>query len=175
MKISLERNKKVVIKGVNGIGKSTLLKTLLGITKPYSGNVEVDSFSNIGFYQQEENYGNETALQYIWDRFPQYENKEVRAALAKCALTSDHIESAMCVLSGGEQAKVRLCALMNKEYNVLVLDEPTNHLDQDAKEELKRALQAYSQTVILVSHDPWFYEDFVDEIINLEEYSLKIA
>ena len=81
----------------------------------------------------------------------------------------------MCVLSGGEQAKVRLCALMNKEYNVLVLDEPTNHLDQDAKEELKRALQAYSQTVILVSHDPWFYEDFVDEIINLEEYSLKIA
>ena len=175
MKISLERNKKVAIKGVNGIGKSTLLKTLLGITKPYSGNVEVDSFSNIGFYQQEENYGNETALQYIWDRFPQYENKEVRAALAKCALTSDHIESAMCVLSGGEQAKVRLCALMNKEYNVLVLDEPTNHLDQDAKEELKRALQAYSQTVILVSHDPWFYEDFVDEIINLEEYSLKIA
>ena len=175
MKISLERNKKVAIKGVNGIGKSTLLKTLLGITKPYSGNVEVDSFSNIGFYQQEENYGNETALQYIWDRFPQYENKEVRAALAKCALTSDHIESAMCVLSGGEQAKVRLCALMNKEYNVLVLDEPTNHLDQDAKEELKRALQAYSQTVILVSHDPWFYDDFVDEIINLEEYSLKIA
>lgn len=175
MKIALERNKKIAIKGVNGIGKSTLLKTLLGIIPPYSGEVIVDSYSEIGFFQQEEQYNNETALQYIWDRFPAMDNREVRAALAKCALTSDHIESVMNVLSGGEQAKVRLCALLNKEHNVLVLDEPTNHLDQDAKEELKRALIEYPQTVILVSHDPWFYEDFVDEIWDLEQYSLKIA
>ena len=80
----------------------------------------------------------------------------------------------MCVLSGGEQAKIRLCVLMNREHNVLVLDEPTNHLDVDAKEELKRALKAYKGTILLVSHDPDFYGDIVDEVWNLEEWTTKI-
>ena len=80
----------------------------------------------------------------------------------------------MCVLSGGEQAKVRLCKIMNRDCNVLVLDEPTNHLDVDAKEELKRALKDYKGTILLVSHDPEFYEDIVDEIWNLEQWTTKI-
>ncbi|MEG0470443.1 MAG: ATP-binding cassette domain-containing protein, partial [Longicatena sp.] len=85
-----------------------------------------------------------------------------------------HIESGMCVLSGGEQAKVRLALIMNKPCNVLVLDEPTNHLDVDAKEELQRALKAYHGTILLVSHDPDFYLDIVDEVINLEDYTTKL-
>lgn len=172
--MELERNKKVAIKGVNGLGKTTLLKTLLGMIPSLSGQVEVDPFVEIGFFEQEEQGNTKTALQHFWDHFPALTNGEVRAALAKCGLTTDHIESGMCVLSGGEQAKVRLALIMNKPCNVLVLDEPTNHLDVDAKEELQRALKTFHGTIILVSHDPDFYMDIVDEVINLEDYTTKV-
>lgn len=174
MTLHLQRNQRVAIKGVNGLGKTTLLKTLLSIIPPLSGMVEVDPFVEIGFFEQEESTVYQSALDYFWEEFPGYTNGEVRAALAQCALTTDHIESAMCVLSGGEQAKVRLCKIMNRDCNVLVLDEPTNHLDVDAKEELKRALKDYKGTILLVSHDPEFYEDIVDEIWNLEQWTTKI-
>ncbi len=78
------------------------------------------------------------------------------------------------VLSGGENAKVRLCKIILKENNFLVLDEPTNHLDVDAKDELKRAIKEFKGTVVLVSHEPEFYQDIVDEIWNIEEWSNKI-
>ena len=94
--------------------------------------------------------------------------------LAKFVLTTDHIESLMKVLSGGENAKVRLCKIMNREANVLVLDEPTNHLDVDAKDSLQSAIKAFKGAVILVSHEPEFYLPIVDEVINLEECSTKI-
>ena len=102
-------------------------------------------------------------------------NGEVRAALAKCGLTNEHITSQMRVLSGGENAKVRLCRLMLKEVNLLVLDEPTNHLDVDAKEELKKAVQEFRGTVLLVSHEPEFYEDVVNEVWNVEDWTTKIV
>lgn len=172
--MELERNKKIAIKGVNGLGKTTLLKTLLGMIPSISGEVEVDPFVEVGFFEQEEHGNTKTALQHFWDHFPALTNGEVRAALAKCGLTTDHIESGMCVLSGGEQAKVRLALIMNRPCNVLVLDEPTNHLDVDAKDELQRALKAYHGTVVLVSHDPDFYMDIVDEVINLEDYTTKL-
>ena len=102
-------------------------------------------------------------------------NGEVRAALAKCGLTSEHIESQMRVLSGGENAKVRLCKLMLKEINLLVLDEPTNHLDVDAKAKLKKAISEFKGTVLLVSHEPDFYEDIVTDIWNVENWTTKIV
>ena len=153
---------------------TTLLKTLMGRIPGVSGSVEVDPYASIGFFEQEEAGESMSALDYFWKEYPAMTNGEVRAALAKCGLTTDHIESGMCVLSGGEQAKIRLCVLMNREHNVLVLDEPTNHLDVDAKEELKRALKAYKGTILLVSHDPDFYGDIVDEVWNLEEWTTKI-
>lgn len=174
LNLTLERNKKIAIKGVNGLGKTTLLKTLIGQIPAISGSVEVDPFAEIGFFEQEDQGSTKSALDTFWDAFPAYTNGEVRAALAKCSLTTDHIESSVCVLSGGEQAKVRLCMIMNKASNVLVLDEPTNHLDVDAKEELKRAVKAYKGTILLVSHEPEFYSDFVDEVWNLEDWSKKI-
>lgn len=174
MSLQLERNKKVAIKGVNGLGKTTLLKTLMGKIPGVAGQVEVDPFAETGFFEQETPMESESALDYFWKEYPSYTNGEVRAALAKCGLTTDHIESGMCVLSGGEQAKVRLCIIMNRPCNVLVLDEPTNHLDVDAKDELKRALKEYKGTVLLVSHDPDFYEGLVDEVWNLEEWTTKI-
>ena len=102
-------------------------------------------------------------------------NAEVRAALAKCGLTTNHITSQMQVLSGGENAKVRLCKLMLIEINLLVLDEPTNHLDIDAKEELKRALKEFKGTIVLVSHEPDFYMDVVTEVWNVEDWTTKIV
>ena len=157
MNLTFERNRKVAIKGVNGLGKTTLLKTLIGMLEPYDGIVEKDPFVEIGFFKQEEASENKTTLNYLWDQFPSKNNGEIRSMLAKCGLTTDHIESLMKVLSGGENAKARLCAIMNKPANVLVLDEPTNHLDVDAKEALQTALKAYRGAIILVSHDPEFY------------------
>ena len=89
-------------------------------------------------------------------------------------LTTKHIESKCKVLSGGEQAKVRLCKLMNRESNILVLDEPTNHLDVDAKDELHRALKEYKGTVLMVCHEPDFYQDLATNVIDCTKWTTKI-
>ncbi len=170
----LERNRKYALKGVNGIGKSTFLKTILGLVKPFSGEVFLDQFLEVGYFEQESVSSRNTALEEIWQEYPSMTNAEVRGALASCGLTKQHIESLMLVLSGGENAKVRLCKIMIKECNFLVLDEPTNHLDQDAKESLKEALKKFKGSVLIVSHEPDFYQDIVDEQINAEAYSLKV-
>lgn len=163
--LTFERNQKIAIVGANGIGKTTLLKSLLGIIPPLAGQVERGDYLELGYFEQEVAHTNrQTPLEAVWDAFPAMNQAEVRAALARCGLTSKHIESQIQVLSGGEQAKVRFCLLMNRENNVLVLDEPTNHLDVDAKDELKRALQAYKGSVLMVCHEPDFYQGWVDDV-----------
>lgn len=174
--LKLERGKKIAIRGANGIGKSTLLKTIMGIQPPLSGQVLLDPYLHIGYFEQESGRDNgNTAMEEIWSDFPSLSNYQVRQSLAKCGLTNEHIESQMMVLSGGENAKVRLCKLMLKEVNLLVLDEPTNHLDVDAKAELKKAIKEFKGTVILVSHEPDFYEDFIHEIWDAEGWTTKIV
>ena len=163
LNLTFERNQKIAIIGANGIGKTTLLKSLLGEIKPLEGAVETGDFLEIGYFEQEVAGGNrQTPLEAVWDAFPALNQAEVRAALAKCGLTSKHIESQIQVLSGGEQAKVRFCLLMNRENNVLILDEPTNHLDADAKQELRRALQAFKGSILMVCHEPDFYHGWTD-------------
>ena len=155
LNLEMERGQKIVLTGANGIGKSTLLKSILGLIKPMSGDVEQGDYLEIGYFEHETPAGFETTcLDEIWQEFPGYTQYEVRSALAKCGLTTKHIESKVKVLSGGEQAKVRLCKLINRESNILVLDEPTNHLDVDAKDELKRALMAYKGSILMVCHEP---------------------
>ena len=95
--------------------------------------------------------------------------------LARCGLTTKHIESLVRVLSGGEQAKVRLCKLMNAETNLLLLDEPTNHLDVDAKEELKRALKAYRGSILMVCHEPEFYQDIATDVWDCTRWTTKLV
>lgn len=172
--LKIENGQKIAVKGVNGLGKSTLLKTLLKLIQPVSGNVEHDQFIEVGYFEQEEEAGSKTALQTIWDEYPSMTNAEVRAALAKCGLTTEHITSQMKVLSGGENAKVRLCRIMLKSVNLLVLDEPTNHLDVDAKDALKKAIREFKGTVLMVSHEPEFYMDVCDIVWNLEDWTTKI-
>ena len=117
---------------------------------------------------------NATCIEEIWKEFPGYSQYEVRSALAKCGLTTKHIESLVRVLSGGEQAKVRLCKLINRKTNLLLLDEPTNHLDVDAKEELKRALQAYRGSILMVCHEPEFYENLATQVWDCTQWTTKI-
>lgn len=174
LNFTIERNQKIAIKGVNGLGKSTLLNTILKRIKSLSGEIEHGQFLEIGYFKQEEESSSVTALDEFWNEFPGLTNAEVRAALAKCGLTTDHITSQMRVLSGGENAKVRLAKIMNREINFLILDEPTNHLDVDAKEELKRAIKEFNGTVLMVSHEPEFYMDIATEIWNVEEWTTKI-
>lgn len=173
LNLSMEKGQKIAIVGANGIGKTTLLKSILGLISPLEGDVELGDYLEIGYFEQEMAPGNtRTCIEEIWQEFPGFTQYEVRSALAKCGLMTKHIESQVRVLSGGEQAKVRLCKLMNRESNLLVLDEPTNHLDVDAKDELKRALQEYKGSILMVCHEPEFYEGLVSDIWNASEWSL---
>ena len=175
LNLEMERGQKIVLTGANGIGKTTLLKSILGLIPSISGTVEQGDYLNIGYFEQEmTGDGTKTCIETLWDEFPSFSQYEVRSALAKCGLTTKHIESQVRVLSGGEQAKVRLCKLMNRETNVLLLDEPTNHLDVDAKEELKRALKEYRGTVLLICHEPEFYQDIVGEVWDCSKWTTKI-
>ncbi len=174
LNLLMERGQKAVLVGANGIGKTTLLKSILGLTPSLSGSVELGDYLSIGYFEQEMAPGNTTTcLEEIWKEFPSYTQYQVRSALAKCGLTTKHIESQVRVLSGGEQAKVRLCKLINRETNVLLLDEPTNHLDVDAKEELKRALKAYKGSILLICHEPEFYEGLATDVWDCREWALR--
>ena len=176
LNFQLERGQKIALKGMNGIGKSTLLRTLLGIQKPFGGSVQLGDYLEIGYFEQESSKDNyNTALDDVWAEYPVLTNYEVRQALAKCGLSNEHITSQVRVLSGGEAAKVRLCKLMLKDINFLVLDEPTNHLDVEAKEELKKAIKEFKGTVLLVCHEREFYSDIVDDVWNIEDFTTKIV
>ena len=172
---AMERGDKLVFTGANGIGKTTLLKSILGLIPAISGKVTLGDYLYTGYFEQEMSGAqNNTCIEELWQEFPAYTQYEVRSALAKCGLTTKHIESQVRVLSGGEQAKVRLCKLINKETNVLLLDEPTNHLDVDAKEELKRALTEYKGSIVLICHEPDFYEGFATKVIDCSSWSTKL-
>ncbi|RNC63161.1 MAG: putative ABC transporter ATP-binding protein YbiT [Candidatus Dichloromethanomonas elyunquensis] len=174
--INVERGQKIALTGANGIGKTTLLRSILGEIHPISGTVEMGEYLHIGYFEQEMRESNyHTCLEEFWNDFPGYTQYEARSALAKCGLTTKHIESKIIVLSGGEQAKVRLCKLINKETNLLVLDEPTNHLDVEAKEELKRALRVYKGSILIICHEPEFYQDVVSAVWNCEEWTTKLV
>ena len=173
--ISMERGHKIALTGANGIGKTTLLKSILGLIPPLSGSCELGDNLQIGYFEQEVKGDNKTTcIDEIWAEFPCYTQYEVRSALAKCGLTTKHIESQVRVLSGGEQAKVRLCKLVNKETNVLLLDEPTNHLDVDAKEALKQSLLEYRGSILLICHEPDFYQDIVSQVWDCSKWTTKI-
>ena len=176
LNLSMERGQKIVLVGANGIGKTTLLKSILGLTPALDGAAQLGDYLSIGYFEQEIAPGNtNTCLDEIWREFPSYTQYQVRSALAKCGLTTKHIESQVRVLSGGEQAKVRLCKLINREANVLLLDEPTTHLDVDAKAELQRALKEYKGSILLICHEAEFYEGLATDIWDCREWALRLS
>lgn len=171
LNLRMERGQRIAVVGENGLGKTTLIKTILGYIKPLEGKIDKGQNIEIGYFEQEDvKDNNNTCIEEVWEEFPSYNQAQIRGMLAKCGLTTNNIETKVKVLSGGEQAKVRLCKIMNKETNILMLDEPTNHLDPYAKEELKRALREYKGGIFLISHEKDFYEDIATDIWRMEDF-----
>ncbi len=169
----IKSGEKIVITGFNGIGKSTLLKTLTGQIPEIAGNFKFADYVKIGYFEQNLEWENPnlTPLEIISEKFPQWPQREVRKSLAQCGVMAKNVLQKISTLSGGEQSKVKLCILANKASNFLILDEPTNHLDGDSKEVLRRQLLKWKGNLILVSHEAGFYDGLADKIINLRERS----
>lgn len=166
---SLLKGEKIAIIGKNGVGKSTLIKTILSIIPKLSGEFSWNEKIKINYFSQTElDDLSITPMEYIQNGQKNLTNLEVRNLLARCGIKANLAIRPLSELSGGEEAKSRLCMLTLKKSNILVLDEPTNHLDKIAKEALKDAINDYPGVVILVSHEKDFYEDIVDYIISLE-------
>jgi ATPase subunit of ABC transporter with duplicated ATPase domains len=170
LNLNLTKGQKIAITGCNGIGKSTLLKTITGMLSPLDGSIHLGEYLHPIYFEQESRINANTAIEEVWAAFPKKTQKEIREALAKCGLKQEHIFNKLSELSGGEQSKVRLCKLMMTPGNWLLLDEPTNHLDIYAKEALKEALIKFNGTVLLVCHEEEFYKEWVSDVWNLEQF-----
>lgn len=172
MDFTIKGGQKVVVTGFNGIGKSTLMKTLAGQLPPLKGSFRFSEQVRLEYFEQDTKWPqtDRTPIQILSDANPRMTGKEVRKTLARCGISEKHAAQAIGTLSGGEQAKVRLCLLTLCPCNFLILDEPTNHLDILAKEALKDALTEFPGTVLLVSHEEAFYRDWADRVICLEKH-----
>ena len=160
---------KIVITGFNGIGKSTLLKTLIRQIPAISGGFQFADTIKIAYFEQDLNWEDkqQTPVQIVSDKFPQLAEKQVRKHLSQCGIKAKNAMQPVETLSGGEQAKVKLCILMLTKANLLILDEPTNHLDADTKAAFKGELIKWKGSVIFVSHEAAFYKDWADKIIHI--------
>ncbi|WP_073590217.1 ABC-F family ATP-binding cassette domain-containing protein [Anaerocolumna xylanovorans] len=171
LNFSIKGGEKVVVTGFNGIGKSTLLKTLVQQIPALQGKFSFSEQVALGYYEQDLAWedGTRTPIQLVLDAYPSLLMKEVRKHLARCGILSKHAMQEIATLSGGEQAKVKMCLLTIKPCNFLIMDEPTNHLDIQAKESLQSALAEFPGTVLLVSHEEAFYRNLAQRIINIEK------
>lgn len=172
LSFTIAGGRKTVITGFNGIGKSTLLKTLIGELPAKGGRFHFSDQVTFRYFSQDLRWSDETRtpLQIVGDRYPSLHQKEVRRALARCGILHEHARQAIGTLSGGEQAKVKLCLLTLTPCNFLILDEPTNHLDVQAKTALREALLEFPGTVLLVSHEEAFYRDWADQVIHIKKF-----
>ncbi len=165
----IEREERVALVGPNGIGKSTLLKTIVGQLAPLHGSVRFGSNVTIGYYDQEQRnlHDAKTVLAEIWDDYPHMLEKDVRTLLGNFLFSGDDVQKRIGDLSGGERARVSLAKLMLKRANFLIFDEPTNHLDILSKEVLENALYDYPGTILFVSHDRYFLNRIATRVLEL--------
>jgi len=172
----VKRGERIALIGANGIGKSTLLKTLLGIHKEYTGNFAFGKNVEIGYYDQEQKVldDRKTVLDSVWDLVPRMDESEVRTMLGSLLFTNDDVFKRIGDLSGGERAKLEFLTISVKKPNTMILDEPTNHLDLPAKESLETAISEYEGTVFFVSHDRYFLNKIADKIIELTPQGVKV-
>ncbi|WP_312469654.1 ABC-F family ATP-binding cassette domain-containing protein [Neobacillus sp.] len=171
LNFSVLGGEKLVMAGFNGIGKSTLLKTLVQRLSAVAGSFRFAESVKIGYFEQDLTWedGAKTPLQIISDSYPNLGVKEIRSRLAQCGVKNTHTTQAIATLSGGEQSKVKLCLLTLSSCNFLILDEPTNHLDLETKEALQKALIHFKGSVLLVSHEEKFYQKWANRFLNIED------
>ena len=160
---------RVALIGPNGVGKSTLIKLIVGEESPDTGDIRYGANVDIGYYDQHQSslHPEKTVLDEVWDRFPRMEQSDVRGALGMFLFTGDDVFQPIKTLSGGEKGRVALTALMLRKDNLLLLDEPTNHLDMDSREVLEDALSDFGGTIITVSHDRYFINRVANRIIEM--------
>ncbi|MDR1851029.1 MAG: ATP-binding cassette domain-containing protein [Mycoplasmataceae bacterium] len=170
---SLASDEKIVISGFNGIGKSTLVKTLMGLIPKLGGEFKWEQTAKVGYFEQDLIWDNPelTPFDIVKEKFPNWEDVFVRKQLAQCAVKGKVAMQPVKTLSGGEQVKVKLCILQNTKCNVLILDEPTNHIDVDSKEVFKQQLIEWTGAIILITHEQSFYEGIIpeDKVIKINK------
>lgn len=173
---SVNRGDRIAIVGPNGIGKSTLLKAILKKLDTKRGTIQYGANVEFGYYDQEQETlsRNKTALQEVWDDYPNMLEKDVRTILGNFLFTKDDVLKTVGLLSGGEKARILLAKLMLKRANVLIMDEPTNHLDLDSKEVLEAALTDFPGTIIFVSHDRYFINRLATHVIELNSDGCRV-
>ncbi|MFA4885132.1 MAG: ABC-F family ATP-binding cassette domain-containing protein, partial [Desulfotomaculaceae bacterium] len=165
----ISRGERVALVGPNGIGKSTLLKTVAGLLPPLEGRVSMGIHVQVGYYDQEQQglSGDKQVLHELWDRFPNLDEVDVRTVLGRFLFRGDEVKKHVADLSGGEKSRLALAALMLQKANLLLMDEPTNHLDLPGKEVLEEALDGYPGTILFVSHDRYFINKTATRVLEL--------
>ncbi len=167
--LEVKRHDRIAIIGPNGIGKSTLIKTIAQKIPALGGNIVYGSNIQIGYYDQKqaEFTSNMTILDYVWNQYAHMPEKDIRTILGRFLFTQEEVKKVINDLSGGEKARLQLALLMLEKNNVLILDEPTNHLDIDSKEMLEQALQNFKGTLLFVSHDRYFINELANNIFHI--------
>lgn len=163
------REDRIALVGPNGVGKSTLLKTIVQDIEALAGDIRYGTNVQIGYYDQEQAklHSNKPVLNELWDEWPLLNEKDIRNILGRFLFSGDDVSKTVSSLSGGEKARLALAKLMMQKSNFLVLDEPTNHLDLDSKEILENALIDYPGTLLFVSHDRYFINRIATKVVEL--------
>lgn len=174
--LQVARGQRVAILGPNGIGKTTLLRTLIGRHAALAGTVTWGSHVQIGYYDQEQADLDlkKTVLSQVWDEHPRLDQTTIRTALGRFLFRGNDVDKPVAALSGGERSRLALCRLMLQQANVLLFDEPTNHLDLPAKEVLEDALQDYEGTILFVSHDRYFIDAIATHVLEVDPASVRV-
>ena len=176
---SVYKGDRIAIVGRNGIGKSTLIKTIAKKQSALGGSVHYGSKVSLGYYDQKqaEFESSKTILNELWDEYPLMKEAEVRTVLGRFLFRGDSVLKIVRDLSGGEKARLQLAKLMLEKNNLLVLDEPTNHLDITSKQVLEDALENYEGTIVFVSHDRYFINKIANKVLDItgDDYSIYLG
>ncbi|SHG14926.1 ABC-F family ATP-binding cassette domain-containing protein [Ornithinibacillus halophilus] len=174
--LHINRGESIALVGPNGVGKTTLLKTILGKLQPTNGTVQLGTNVQIGYYDQEQANLNshKTVLNELWDEYPTINEKDIRTILGNFLFSGDDVLKPVHSLSGGEKARLALAKLRMQKANLLILDEPTNHLDIDSKEVLEAALMDFPGTIVFVSHDRYFINKIADQVVEMQQDGVTV-
>ncbi|WP_339217110.1 ABC-F type ribosomal protection protein [Ornithinibacillus sp. FSL M8-0202] len=166
----VSRGESIALVGPNGVGKTTLLKNILGKLAPSEGTIQLGTNVQIGYYDQEQANlsSHKTVLNELWDEYPHVNEKDIRTILGNFLFSGDDVLKPVQSLSGGEKARLALAKLRMQKANLLILDEPTNHLDIDSKEVLEAALIDFPGTIVFVSHDRYFINKIADKVVEMQ-------
>lgn len=177
LSFNVDKGERLAILGPNGIGKSTLAKTIAKIIPKLAGDIQYGTNVAIGYYDQKqaEFTSHNNVLEELWKEYPQMKESDVRKILGRFLFTQDEVLKQVNSLSGGEKARIQLAKLMLEENNLLILDEPTNHLDIDSKEVLESALENFPGTIIVVSHDRYFIDKVATRVMEIELNKVMIV